>query len=155
MKPLLPPPIRQGPSVWAVLVAIGIAFIAVAYVAYLRPEFRVNQQFRQTTCVILGKQLIMLQDRNGTVYRPEFQIRYRAGNKYYETSTYNITGESTSGRAHKEEILSRYEMGQTYPCWYDPANPQVAVLVRGYSVFGFLLCGFGILIALIGAVGMV
>jgi hypothetical protein len=144
----------QGSSLATSLIVVGAAFVLVAFVVYLRPEYRVNNEFTVTTCTILNKQLIVLQDRNGTVYRPEFHIRYRADGKVYEAHTYNITGETTSGRAPKEEILERYEIGQSYPCWYDPLHPQTAVLVRGYSMFGFLLAAFGVLVMLIGAVGL-
>jgi hypothetical protein len=133
---------------------VGVAFVLVAIVVYLRPEYRVNNEFAVTTCTILNKQLMMVQDRNGTVYRPEFHIRYWVDNKPYEAHTYNITGESTSGRADKEQILSRFEVGQSYPCWYDPHHPQTVVLVRGYSFFGFMMVAFGVLLILIGGVGM-
>jgi hypothetical protein len=145
---------RQGPSLSTILVVLGLGFLLVAYVSYLRPEARVNRDFVETTCTIVAKQLVVLQDRNGVVYRPEFQIRYRAGDDWYETRTYNITGESTRDRAQKEDILSRFDLGQTYPCWYDPQDPRVAVLVRGYSVFGLILAGFGIIVLLIGLVGL-
>jgi hypothetical protein len=144
----------QGSTLSTAIVVVGAAFVLVAYVVYLRPEYRVNNEFAVSTCTIMDKQLIVLQDRNGTVYRPEFRIRYRVDGKTYEARTYNITGESTSGRAPKEEILSRFEVGQSYPCWYDPYHPETAVLVRGYSLFGFMMVAFGMLLMLIGGVGM-
>ncbi len=48
--------------------------------------------------------------------------------------------------------LDQFTIGKTYPCWYDPLNPNVAVLVRGYSLWfwmlllvplGFMLIGGG------------
>jgi hypothetical protein len=154
MKILVKKPTREAPALSSALVLIGLACLVMAYAVYLRPEFRVNQEFVATSCIVLDKQLVTLQDRNGTVYRPEIHIRYTVDGRTYEARTYNITGESTSGRAHKEEILNRFEIGQRYTCWYDPGRPQTAVLVRGYSLFGFLLAGFGALITLIGGVGM-
>ena len=153
MQPLNKPP-RRGPSLSVIIVAIGFVFLAVAYSAYVRPEYRVNQEFEQTEGRIIDKRLIVTQDRTGTVYRPEFHVNYEVNGRTYDVWTYNITGESTSGRASNEEILNRYEIGSSYPCWYDPVEPQVAVLVRGYSTFGFILAGFGLLVTLIGLVSM-
>lgn len=151
---LVQKPVRQGPSMSMVLIGVGLALVLFAYVAYLGPESRVYREFQETTCTIVDKRLIALQDRNGTVYRPEFHIRFQVAGQTYDVLTYNITGETTSGRAQKEEILSRYEVGRNYPCWYDPADPQQAVLVRGYSTFGLILAGLGVLVMLIGGVGM-
>lgn len=137
-----------------IIVAIGLVFAAIAYAVYLRPEYRVNQEFKQTNCRIIDKRLIVARDRSGTVYRPEFHINYEVNGRQYDIWTYNITAESTSGRASKEEILNNFEIGRTYPCWYDPLDPQVAVLVRGYSTFGFILAGFGMLVMLMGLVSM-
>lgn len=155
MSQLTPQTRRQGPSFSMVFFGVGLAFGVVAYVTYLRPEMRVNQEFVEATCTVVEKRLVIMQDRNGVVYRPEFLIRYRVGERQYETRTYDITSASTSGRASKEEILSKFTVGERYSCWYDPLNPQVAVLVRGYTAFAFVLVGFGVLLMLIGLVGMV
>ena len=32
-----------------------------------------------------------------------------------------------------QAILDQFEIGQEYPCWYDPIDPHRVVLVRGYS----------------------
>ncbi|HTN74884.1 MAG TPA: DUF3592 domain-containing protein [Pirellulaceae bacterium] len=154
MNTLSPRPIRQGPTLPMLLVALGLAFVLVAYVTYLRPEMRVNREFIATDCEILDKRLMVTQDRNGTVYRPEFDIRYEVAGEVHEASTYDITSASTSGRANKEDILSRFDVGSRYTCWYDPLNPRVVVLVRGYSAFGFALVAFGGLLLIIGLVGM-
>ena len=147
-------PDRAGPPLSVVFVALGGVFLLVAYVSYLGPELRVNREFAETMCTVVSKQLVVLEDRNGIVYKPEFHIRYQVGEKWYEANTYNIAGDSASSRTEKEEILARFEIGQSYSCWYDPDNPRVAVLVRGYSVYGFLLADFGVLVLLIGVVGM-
>ena len=35
-------------------------------------------------------------------------------------------------------MLDRFEVGEEYPCWYDPIDPHRAVLVRGYSGWLYL-----------------
>ena len=103
----------------------------------LIPEWRVNNEFVETACIVRGKEIGRGSD--GNTYRPEIQIEYEIAGKKYVTKTYSITGSYSSGREDKEEILDRYEVGETYPCWYDPIDPKVAVLVRGHSLFGWLL----------------
>lgn len=153
MQPLNKPPSR-GPSFSVIIVAVGFVFLAIAYSTYVRPEYRVNQEFKQTEGRIIDKRLLIAQDRNGTVYRPEFHVNYEVDGRTYNVWTYNITADTTSHRASQEEILNNYEIGRSYPCWYDPLDPQVAVLVRGYSAFGFILAGFGLLVTLIGLVSL-
>lgn len=148
-------PVRQAPSLSMLLIGAGFAIIVIAYVTYLRPEMQVNQEFAEATCEIIEKRLISAENRSGVVYRPEFHIRYHVDGVQYDALTYDITLASVTSRSVQEEVLDRFEVGQTYPCWHDAANPQIVVLVRGYSAFGFILVGLGGLLLVIGLVGMI
>src|SRR5262249_20136492 len=68
----------------------------------------------------------------------------------HRTWTYDASGIYSSGAAGKQEILARFQVGQQYPCWYDPANHDKAVLVRG---FNWLAVMFGLLPLVFIAIG--
>ena len=80
-------------------------------------------------------------DEGGMTYRPDIHIQYSIAGRVYETWTYDIVRAHSSGRAGKQKILDRFAVGRTYPCWYDPAHPETAVLVRGFSwlIYLFML----------------
>jgi hypothetical protein len=66
-----------------------------------------------------------------TSYMPEFLIRYQVEGTTHETWTYRF--EHFSGftsRSDAEQLLQQFSQGQEYPCWYDPLDPELAVLER-------------------------
>jgi hypothetical protein len=71
--------------------------------------------------------------------RPEIRIRYEVDGKTHEDTTYDVTNRYYSGRQWSEAAIAQFEVGKTYPCWYDPLNYDHAVLVRGYSGWRYLL----------------
>ncbi|MBN2294355.1 MAG: DUF3592 domain-containing protein [Pirellulales bacterium] len=134
---------------------IGCAGLVVMVTTLLIPEWRVNHEFVETTCVILAKQIGSQDGEDGTLYRPEIEIEYQIAGKQYRTRTYDITGTYSSGRADKEKILKQFDIGKRYDCWYDPRHPEVAVLVRGYSVLAWVLLAVPGTFILIGGGGFI
>ena len=133
----------------------GCAGLVLIVAAMLIPEWRVNHEFVETTCVVRGKEIGRSGGDDGDVYRPEIQIEYEIAGKKYVTTTYDITGAYSSGREEKEAILKQYDIGGKYTCWYDPTDPKVAVLVRGYSLFGWLMLAVPVTFLLVGGGGLI
>ena len=93
--------------------------------------------------------------------------RSRSNTRSAATST--TTGTTTSrtmtnarlhrGRENAQAILDRLNSTpraqKTYPCWYDPANPGVAVLVRGYGWVRWLVFTVPLSFIIIGAGGLI
>jgi hypothetical protein len=135
---------------------MGAVFLTLLLVKLVLPEWRANHEFVETTAKLLGKEVEPSADNNrAQTYRPRALISYQVEGKEYETWTYDITGSYNSGRDDAEAQLDRLQVGREYKCWYDPLDPQRAVLVRGYSWWfwllvlaplGFMLIGGGRLI---------
>lgn len=137
---------------------LGCAGTVAMVIMLLIPEWQVNHEFVETTCVILGKEIGSTQSDDGLTYRAEIRIEYQIGAKTYETATYDIktydiTGGYSSGRAEKEEILGQFNVAEQYVCWYDPRDANVVVLVRGYAVLTWLLFAVPVTFLLIGGGG--
>ena len=119
---------------FAVLFVVGCAGIVAGIVRLIIPEWRVNHGFVEQTCTVLEANLGERNGENGVVYRPEIKIEYEAhGITYRPPITYDIHNAYSSNREEAQEVLRRFVKRQKYSCWYDPANPDVAVLVRGYQ----------------------
>ncbi|MBN1909169.1 MAG: DUF3592 domain-containing protein, partial [Pirellulales bacterium] len=131
---------------------VGLGLVLVTLVV---PEWRANHEFVETICVVRGKEIGEKSDDDGKSYRPEIQIEYTVGGRTYVTKTYDVCGTYTPGREPKEAILDQYRIGGEYPCWYDPTRPDVAVLVRGYSWWFWLIGLVPISFILIGGIGLV
>jgi len=119
--------------------AAGCFFLVVSLNAWIVPQWRANHEFVETTCVVRGKELGRKQGEDGLVYRPEIQIEYTIDGRTYVTKTYDVCGTYTSSRADTEAILRKFKVGGEYPCWYDPFDPEKAVLARDYHWSAWLV----------------
>ncbi|NCQ29943.1 MAG: hypothetical protein COZ06_21010 [Armatimonadetes bacterium CG_4_10_14_3_um_filter_66_18] len=117
---------------FGVFLLFGLGFLGFfGYQAW--KEVRVRTVYRETTCVILNKRLKENSDSDGTTYAPEFTFRYTVDGRDYTCTGYDSFGATSSGRQGKLRVLAEYEIGGAYPCWYDPDDPERAVLVRKVS----------------------
>lgn len=118
---------------FAVLFLLGCAGLVVLLATLVVPEYRANHVFVETPCVVRDKQLGRQDTADGPRFRPEIRIEYQVAGETYVVRTYDIRQGYTADQEEAQAILDRFVVGQHYPCWYDPDEPTVAVLVRGYS----------------------
>jgi hypothetical protein len=140
---------------FAILLLLGCGGLVALLVFLVVPEWRVNHEFVETTCRVEQKRLGQTDAEDGTLYRPELKIEYQVqGVTYHSPWTYDIGHAYSSGREDKEAILAGFTSGKQYTCWYDPADPYVVVLVRGYSWWIWLVFLIPVSFILIGGGGV-
>ncbi len=149
---------------FGVMLLFGLMGLVAGAVLLLVPEWRANQQFVRHTCRVLDKRIARQQREEGQVYRPEVQIEYRVGQQSFRIWTYDVAtardlaSSYWASREEAEETLERFVVApgqsRTYACWYDPANPSVAVLVRGYRWWIWPVLVVPLSLVLIGAGGL-
>ncbi len=141
----------------AVFLLLGCGGLGLWFAFLVLPEWSVNHEFRETTCQVLRARLQEKQGEDGTLYRAQFEIRYEVDGEVHFAETYDIAtardfpSSYSSDRQAMEELLGRFVVSRRvnetfhekapreYPCWYDPADPSVAVLVRGMSAWIWLV----------------
>jgi hypothetical protein len=141
---------------FGIFFAVGCVALAVIVSVLVWPEWRANRQFAETTCIVIGKHI---DDRPATDdepagFLPVFEIRYSVDDSVYGANTYDVTNTYLPDRASAEAICDQFEIGERYPCWYDPIDPSRAVLVRGYSGWPYLLLLIPISFVIIGGGGL-
>lgn len=97
-------------------------------------ELRANLVFVPTSGLVLDKRLVPtrgLHDEH--MDRPEVLVRYSVGGRKIETWTLGRLGFSYGSRSVCVGLLDRFQVGTRYTCWYDPSNPERAMLMRGFS----------------------
>lgn len=104
---------------------------------------RQQQRYQAGRCTILSKHLLASysSQKNGgsPMYEPSFEFTVMtADGRHYHASGYDGSNTSTSGLQSQQAIIDSYAIGQSYPCWYDPANPSQAVLVHHPNWFLFV-----------------
>ncbi|MGA2033230.1 MAG: DUF3592 domain-containing protein [Thermoguttaceae bacterium] len=125
---------------FAVLLLLGCAGLVAVFWWLVVPEWRVNHAFVRHSCQVLDKRVSEIKaDKNVTRYRPEVRISYQIKGETYRAWAYDIHMAYGDSREKSVSEVSAFADGQTYPCWYDPANPHVVVLVRSQSFWHWLV----------------
>jgi hypothetical protein len=164
---------RTGSRAWGSLgealffgffLVLGSLFLLGLLNMLVVPEWRVNHAFVETQAKVLMTRLSQPDekqhdDTEPPVYRPEVLIEYRAAGEVRRKWTYDIhvvRGRNlSSDRDAQQSALDVFEKGETIPAWYDPANPEVVVVVRGYTWLLWILLLLPVAFILIGGVGLV
>ena len=118
---------------FAVLLVVGCAAIVSGIAWLIIPEWRVNHGFVEHTCKVIEKRVAPVQGEKGQLFRPELKIDYEVQGVTYSPWTYDIHHTPRSSEAEAQAIIDGFREQETCPCWYDPADPNIAVLVRGYQ----------------------
>jgi hypothetical protein len=142
---------------FGIFLAVGCVAFALMFALFVWPEWRANRQFAQTTCVVLDKQVGKRRatETDAAGYLPEIRIRYQVGDREHQDTTYEVTRIYDGNLEKVQAILDQFEIGKQYPCWYDPINPDTAVLVLGYSGWLYLLLLIPLSFMTIGGGGLI
>jgi hypothetical protein len=128
----------------AVTIAIGFwaMFGAMAW-----RDYRSLTSWPQTTCTILGGRL----SANGTTrpgrtggnagarrddtnYVPVLGLRYMVDGRETYSSGYDTGSRiGIGGQGGRLDELRAWTIGDTVPCWHDPADPLDVVVVNGFG----------------------
>ncbi len=118
---------------FAVLLVLGCIGIVSGIVWLIVPEWRVNHGFVAQPCLVKDKRVAEVPDEKGPLFRPEIEIEYVVAGVTYRDWHYDIHRTPRSTRDEAQAVIDTFALQQEADCWYDPADPKVAVLVRGYQ----------------------
>ena len=145
---------------FAVLLLLGCAGMVWMLSNLVVPEWRVKHEFVETTCKVLDKRIGEKLGEDGPLYRPDIKIEYEVGGITYRDWHYDVHRAYSSGRDDAQAALDQFALydkakNNRYSCWYDPMNPYVVVLVRGYRWWVWLLFTVPVSFMAIGAGGLI
>jgi len=128
---------------------------------FLLLDWRANNRYLPNSCVALDRRLARAEgqaNRRGgqgrPTYHPEIKIRYEVDDRKYEVWTYDAIFIWHRSRAAQQAIVDSFQVGATYPCWYDPNRPERAILVRGHAWVPYFCLTVPIGFLLIGGIGI-
>lgn len=142
---------------FAVFLLLGCGGLAVMIATLIVPQWRVSHDFVEAECTVIDARLGQKETDEGALWRPEIQIEYTAGENTYRSWTYDLRGEYTAGKAPSEAVLARFPADPTarHACWYDPTDPNVAVLMRNSGWWAWLALIVPVSFILIGGGGLI
>ena len=125
----------------------GIIGFIVVFFWMIMPQWRFFNEYQKTQCTVVG--LDVVNKSNTDLYRPQVRIQYTAPTpilsdksgktilKKYDICTYDFNTLRNSGYFYQKseafKLLKAFKIGGKYVCWYDPHNPQKAVLFYNWS----------------------
>ena len=144
---------RTGSQAWGsfgdgifhgLLVVAGLVFGGLLISGVAVPEWRINHDYVATRCRVLGVGLVKrtVEDPPGvrsTTWRPSVRVGYEAGGRRREAWSRSRPATGTADRAAAVARLAAWEAGSEVTGWYDPSDPDVVVLERGYNWWMWLL----------------
>jgi hypothetical protein len=130
--------------------AMSIAFLAclaimLFFTSLVFDDIRKFSSYEKTICMLLDKKIQWSTGSTGKtkskIYDPMVVVRYNATGKEILSVNSIAKGALLSSReGSAEKKLSQYEFGRSYPCWFDPEDPQEFLLERSLSWGWYLLC---------------
>jgi hypothetical protein len=111
-----------------------VGYMEYFYSTYIYPDKRAKETFREVNCFLVNKKL----STRGHIlhsYRPDFLVSYNVNGVQYNrwVSGNGLDTSYFRNKADQEDILSQYEVGGTYLCYFNPANAQFALLVLRHN----------------------
>ena len=105
-----------------------------------------NASISQNWPAVLGtitvSQVAISTDDDGTTYSADVQYKYVVNDRWYTAVTVNFGEYGSSSRSRVDKIVARYPPGSQVTGYYNPDDPNTAVLEPGLSwgsYFGFLM----------------
>lgn len=144
---------RTGSQAWAslgdaafhaALLAAGLVFGGLLLSGVAVPEWRMNHEFAATEGLVVGKGLMRRRvvEPTGTTtstWQPTLLVRYDTASGPIESWSRSPRSTITADRAAAVERLGTWQLGARVPAWYDPGDPTVVVLERGFNWWMWLL----------------
>lgn len=124
-------------TVFAAIISYYIFFPAFSD---LYTDIRVNSNYRETYCTVLAKGS---PSTTSSIHKPAIQVSYVVDNKTYQTWASALhTHPVTYHYDTAVKLLDRYHVKESVPCWYDPSDPNLVAMDKGYDRHNLmLLCG--------------
>ncbi len=136
------------------IVLIGVAVVVLLMVAGgiygIGRQWRVDHTYQSVPAKITMARISIINSNGFLYYRPNLTYQYAVAGKLY--TAHAIHGHQRVGtRPWAAAILRHYPPGAEARAWYDPANPQTALLVRPFSFAFYLMVLVPVMIALVVA----
>lgn len=105
----------------------------------------VSRNWPAVSGTITASQVTISTDKNGTTYSADVQYKYVVNDRWYTAGTVNFGEYGSSNRGRADKIVARYPPGSPVTVYYNPDDPNTAVLEPGvtwgsyFSIFMALL----------------
>jgi hypothetical protein len=133
------------------VILLGVAVLFFGIGGYSRQKVKASQAWPSAPGRVVGSHVEESSgSEGGAVYRAAVRYTYTVGGQEFHNNR-RLFGDTVSSgnRRGAERTAARFVAGSAVPVYYNPANPQDAVLERASGMAG-LMFGLGALFLLLG-----
>jgi hypothetical protein len=128
--------------------AVGIGLMYWGWTIY--QDARASADWPNVRGQVLSSDVRVSSDsEGGDSYVPQVEYSYLVNDVEYRDDTIKFGENSYGRRRTAEEIANRYPVGQSVSVYYNPAEPDEAVLEPGVTAGSYLVLGMGAFFLLI------
>ncbi len=123
---------------------LAFSVAAIALIVYGLVTMRQTSRSRGWLPVdgrVVASNVNQFSGRNGVTYRPMIIFSYAVGPSRFMSSRVSFQPFVTSNRDAAATVAARYPVGKTVQVFYDPQDPEQAVLDRGPNPWLFIVSG--------------
>lgn len=138
---------------WLAYIFALVGLVCLSAATWMFARARSTQQWSTTVGQVLNKEIEEHHNGDGVYYQTVITYRYTVHSKTYTSSRLFIGG-THSGFSRAKLLLEKFRESESLPIYYDPANPEEAVLMTGVHlgiiqlvfIFAVVFGGTGLLI---------
>ncbi len=132
-----------------VFVAVGVGFVTSA--RRTKKRSRASLSWPTVPGTVRASDVLTTYHDHTRYDRASVLYQYVVGGTTYLSDTVSVTGVSVAGNMQQAlETVSRHPVGSAVRVYYDPDDPEAAVLVPGTSAFSGMTLAMGIFFAVTG-----
>ncbi len=120
-------------------IVVGVFDAVCTYNIYRQTR---AESFPTTSGQITASEVESHSDSDGTTYGAAITFTYTVNNNLYSSDTWRFGAWSSSDDDHAREVVGRYPVGQEVTVYYDPDDPESAVLEVGVQPMDMFLLLF-------------
>jgi hypothetical protein len=115
---------------------IGLIFLIVFYATLIhdfKNDFDATYLYADAQCKVVNQDIQTKLFFHIPIYYPSFWVQFSAEEQFYNTKAkLNIADPGYFSYARANTSLNPYYIGETYPCWYNPSDPNIVVFQQGW-----------------------
>ena len=105
-----------------------IGFLALFFLTKSSMTALSARDWVATPAKVIWSRVISSSSDGSTTYRPEVFFSYQYQGVKHRSNTYKIGKSSSSGRASKQKVVTRYPRGKRVTCYVNPEKPYQAII---------------------------
>ncbi|MCA9073305.1 MAG: DUF3592 domain-containing protein [Planctomycetaceae bacterium] len=100
---------------------------------------RASSNWTETTVTVVKSEVVTNHSGRRISYNPSVKYTYEHNGKTYSSSRIAFQNAAAGLRGSAEDVCAKYSVGSKHTGYFDPENPEEAVLETGVSFWGYAL----------------